>query len=144
MIQLASFPIDHIGIAVENLDAAISHHKNLYGTVLVERETLIDRGIELAFLATSNTRLEFIAPITLDDDQNTIVKFLKKRGSGLHHICYEVPRIEIELERLEKSGATLIDKTPRKGACSSRIAFIMPSKVDGLLIELCDYPSKFK
>jgi methylmalonyl-CoA epimerase len=142
MADLFQFPIDHIGIAVPHLDDALLYHQRLFGGSVVDREVLADRGLEIAFLACSNTRLEFLAPLNLEDQTNIIARFLKKRGAGMHHICYEVPRLEDELARLAAAGVPLIDTVPRPGAQHSRIAFIMPSKQDGLLVELCDYPQR--
>ena len=139
MQSLSSLRIDHIGVAVANLDDAISYHQKVFGGTIIAKETLTDRGIKLAFLECANTRLEFIAPINPSDESNTIAKFLLKRGSGLHHICYEVKNIKAELLRLSECGAELIDAIPRPGALGTQIAFIKPDKEDGLLIELCEY-----
>lgn len=133
------YTIDHIGIAVKDINQAIENYTTNFGHKLVLKETLEYKQIDLAFVSTGNTMIEFISPTTegKKDENHTVQKFLNSRGEGLHHICYEVSDIHQELSRLEKSGLILIDKTPRAGAFGSKIAFLHPKLTNGTLIELC-------
>lgn len=133
-----SWTIDHIGIAVVNLDQAITHYHAVAHTEVTLREKLDAQGVELAFLSTCGSKIELLAALRED---TPIGRFLAKRGPGLHHICYKVDDIRAELARLAKMGARLIDATPRPGAGGCDIAFIDPSFFNGVLIELCAYPA---
>lgn len=130
-----SFPIDHIGIAVADLDAAIGEYQKNFGFAVDLRESVASQNVELAFLRLPNILLELLMPTS---DTNAVAKFLKSRGPGLHHICYRVPDIRAELTRLEGLGFQLIDKQPRPGAHNSLIAFIHPKSTGGVLTELCE------
>lgn len=129
-------PLDHIGIAVPNLDEAIAHYEKHFGFTLDLRETLPSQKVELAFLKLANTKIELLTPT---DPSSTLQKFLTNKGPGLHHLCYEVKDIKAELKRLKDSGFTLIDESPRPGAHHTLIAFIHPKSVGGVLTELCQY-----
>jgi methylmalonyl-CoA epimerase len=128
--------VDHIGIAVPDIDTAIALYASTAGTSVTLREKLIDRGVELAFLNTGGTKLELLMPLK---DDTPIARFLAKHGPGLHHICYKVDNIRQEMERLAQLGAKLIDTTPRPGASGTIIAFIEPQSFLGVLTELCEY-----
>lgn len=128
--------IDHIGIAVDNIDATIQRYAETASTIVSHREKIVDRGVELAFLNTGGTRIELLASIAQD---STISRFLVSHGPGLHHICYRVDDIKSEMARLERLGAELIDKAPRPGASGTIIAFIKPGFFSGVLTELCEY-----
>ncbi len=131
--------LDHIGIAVNSIDEALKHYVNNLGMRLIYREALEDRGIYVAFLkgeSYSETSIELLEPINKDDMNNTIAKFLKTRGQGLHHIAFAVTNIENELRKMEIEGYQLIDKTPRIGAMNRLTAFIHPKSFMGVLIEL--------
>lgn len=130
------WPIDHIGIAVTDLDAAISLYASTAGTSVTLREKLQDRGIELAFLNTGGTKLELLMPL---QGNTPLARFIEKRGPGIHHICYRVDNIKTEMVRLESLGAKLIDTIPRPGASGTMIAFIEPASFSGVLTELCEY-----
>ena len=132
------WPVDHIGIAVTDLDAAIVLYASAAGTSVTLRETLVDRGIELAFLNTGGTKLELLMPL---QENTPLARFIAKRGPGIHHICYRVSNIKAEMARLESLGAKLIDTTPRPGASGTMIAFIEPASFSGVLTELCEYTS---
>jgi len=128
--------VDHIGIAVTDIDAAIALYASTAGTSVTHREKLIDRGVELAFLNTGGTRLELLMPLR---DDTPIGRFLTSHGPGIHHICYKVDNIRGEMSRLASLGAELIDTTPRPGAAGTIIAFIKPASFSGVLTELCEY-----
>lgn len=133
------WPIDHIGIAVTDLDAAIALYASTAGTSVILREKLQDRGIELAFLNTGGTKLELLMPL---QGNTPLARFIEKRGPGIHHICYRVDNIETEMARLESLGAKLIDTIPRPGASGTMIAFIEPASFSGVLTELCEYTGR--
>ena len=138
MSSPSPWTVDHIGIAVPDIDAAIALYAATAGTSVTLREKLLDRGVELAFLNTGGTKLELLMPLR---DDTPIAKFLAKRGPGLHHICYKVDNIRQEMERLKQRGANLIDTTPRPGASGTIIAFLEPQSFSGVLTELCEYTS---
>lgn len=138
MSSSTPWTVDHIGIAVPDIDAAIDLYASTAGTVVTLREKLIDGGVELAFLNTGGTKLELLMPLK---DDSAIARFLAKRGPGLHHVCYKVEDIRAEMARLERLGAKLIDTTPRPGASGTLIAFLEPSSFSGVLTELCEYTS---
>lgn len=128
--------LDHIGIAVENLEKGISYYRDAFGAELDYREVVPAQKVEVAFLKYPGTRIELLAAT---DNSSTLSKFLSTRGPGLHHICFRTSDIKGELKRLAQSGHTLIDKEPRKGAHNSLIAFVHPKSAGGVLIELCQY-----
>ena len=128
------FPIDHIGIATDNLDRDMELYRNGFNCVVDLVEEVPSQGVKLVFLKSENTLIELLTPT---DPKSSIQKFLASRGPGLHHICFRVPDIKKELKRYESLGYTLIDKEPRPGAHHSLIAFIHPKSTSGTLIELC-------
>ena len=131
--------LDHVGIAVEDLDQAIELYTKTLGFELDSREVIESQAVEVAFVKLENTKLEFICPI---NDSSPLKRFLDKRGPGLHHLCYEVRNIRSEMAKLEKEGFQLIDKEPRPGAHGTEIAFVHPTKFLGVLTELCQYQNK--
>lgn len=131
-----TLPLDHIGIAVQNLQESIKHYQDCFGFKVSHSEILKSQQIELAFLDLANTKIELLAPTS---QQSSISKFLIDRGPGLHHICYKVEDIVAELASLKKLGARLIDEQPREGAHNTLIAFLHPKSMQGVLTELCEY-----
>ncbi len=132
----STWQIDHVGIAVSDLDKAIVHYQQTTGANPVQRESLADQGVEIVFIELAGSKVELLAPL---NDQSTLARFIQKRGSGLHHVCYRVENIHAELQRLRESGYQLIDDTPRPGAGNTLIAFIHPSSCHGVLTEICEY-----
>lgn len=130
------YPLDHIGIAVLNLNDSIKFHQDNFGLTLEMRENIESQKVEIAFLKLENTLLELLAPT---DSSSTLSKFISERGPGLHHICYRVADIEAEMQRLALQGLRLIDTKPRPGAHNSLIAFLHPKSTEGVLIELCQH-----
>jgi len=130
--------VDHIGIVVENLENAINFYQEKFGMKVIDKEILEDRGLKVAFMIGKNGEpaLELLEPVNHEDLNNTIAKFLKNRGPGLHHIAIRVSNIEMSLKDLQNEGLTLIDKEPRKGARGHLVAFIHPKSSMGTLIEL--------
>jgi len=125
--------IDHIGVAVEDLDAAIALHESTYGMELVHRETVAQQGVEAVLLDVGENHVELLRPLTED---TPVGKFLANRGPGLHHVAYQVPDIEAALAALKADGAQLIDETPRTGIRNSRVAFVHPKSSGGVLTEI--------
>jgi methylmalonyl-CoA epimerase len=130
--------IDHIGVAVEDLDAAIALHEETYGMALVHRETVTEQGVEAVLLDVGENHVELLRPLSPD---TPVGKFLAKRGPGLHHVAYQVSDIAATLERLRTQGVRLIDETPRVGIRNSSVAFLHPSASGGVLTEIVQ-PSK--
>ena len=125
--------IDHVGIAVADLDAAIALYEDSYEMTLVHRETVTEQGVEAVLLDLGENHVELLAPL---GDDTPVGKFLAKRGGGLHHVAYQVTDIAAELERLEAAGVRLIDEAPRVGIRGSRVAFLHPKSSGGVLTEI--------
>ncbi len=130
--------IDHIGVAVEDLDAAIALYEQTYEMALVHRETVTSQGVEAVLLDVGENHVELLRPLAAD---TPVGKFLAKRGPGLHHVAYQTADIEQELRRLAGLGVRLIDEQPRVGIRDSRVAFLHPSASGGVLTEIVQ-PSK--
>jgi methylmalonyl-CoA epimerase len=127
--------IDHIGVAVEDLDAAIALYETAYGMELVHRETVSEQGVEAVLLDVGENHVELLRPLSPD---TPVGKFLAKRGQGLHHVAYQVLDIDATLETLRERGLRLIDETPRVGIRSSRVAFLHPTSTGGVLTEIVE------
>lgn len=125
--------IDHVGIAVTDLDAAIALHEQTYGMTLVHRETVTEQGVEAVLLDVGENHVELLRPLS---DDTPVGKFLAKKGPGIHHVAYQVADVEAALEQLKAAGVKLIDETPRTGIRSSRVAFLHPSASGGVLTEI--------
>ena len=125
--------IDHVGLAVADLEEAIDLHVNVYGLPLVHRETVAEQGVEAVLLDVGENHIELLAPLS---DDTPVGKFLAKRGPGLHHVAYQVEDIESVLRTLRDQGLRLIDETPRTGIRQSQVAFLHPSASGGVLTEL--------
>jgi methylmalonyl-CoA epimerase len=127
--------IDHIGVAVEDLDAAIALYETAYGMELVHRETVEEQGVEAVLLDVGENHVELLRPLS---PETPVGKFLAKRGQGLHHVAYQVLDIDATLETLRERGLRLIDETPRIGIRSSRVAFLHPTSTGGVLTEIVE------
>ncbi len=125
--------IDHVGIAVSDLDRAIALYEGTFGMPLVHRETVQEQGVEAALLDVGDGHIELIAPL---GPETAVAKFLAKRGPGLHHVAYAVEDIDSALEALRQAGLRLIDERPRVGIRNSRVAFVHPSATGGVLTEI--------
>jgi methylmalonyl-CoA/ethylmalonyl-CoA epimerase len=125
--------IDHIGVAVEDLDAAIALHEETYGMALVHREVVSEQGVEAVLLDVGENHVELLRPLAPD---TPVGRFLASRGPGLHHVAYQVPDIEAALAALRQAGTRLIDEAPRTGIRSSRVAFVHPKSSGGVLTEI--------
>ena len=126
--------IDHIGIAVDDLDTALNLYVNLFGLTVTHDETIEQQGTRAVFLsANEGPDLELLVPLGPD---TPVGKFLAKRGTGMHHICYAVPDLEAAISKCQAAGLQMIDLLPRIGVKGKRLAFIHPKAVGGVLIEL--------
>jgi methylmalonyl-CoA epimerase len=125
--------IDHIGVAVADLEAAIALHEQTYGMPLVHRETVETQGVEAVLLDVGDSHVELLRPLS---DDTPVGKFLAKRGPGLHHVAYGVDDVEATLAQLRERGVRLIDETPRTGIRGSRVAFLHPAASGGVLTEI--------
>ena len=125
--------IDHVGVAVADLDAAIALYEGALGMPLVHRETVTEQGVEAVLLDVGDGHVELLAPLGPD---TPVGKFLEKKGPGLHHVAYAVSDIEATLEELTAAGVALIDETPRTGIRDSRVAFVHPKSTGSVLTEI--------
>jgi methylmalonyl-CoA/ethylmalonyl-CoA epimerase len=125
--------IHHLGVAVDDLDEALSTYERLLGARLEHRETVEDQGVEAASVRVGESRVELLASLGED---TAVGKFLAKRGPGMHHVAYEVDDLSASLEELAGLGAELIDQQPRRGLFGLEVAFVHPDSVHGVLAEL--------
>jgi methylmalonyl-CoA epimerase len=125
--------IDHIGVAVEDLDAAIALYDSNLDLELVHRETVESQGVEAVLLDVGENHVELLSPLS---DDTPVGKFLAKRGPGLHHVAYQTADIEATLEQLKAAGMRLIDESPRTGIRNSKVAFLHPASSGGVLTEI--------
>ena len=127
--------IEHIGIAVSNLEASIDFYEKVFGLKCYKIEEVPDQKVKTAFFRIGQTKIELLEST---DPLGPIGKFISKRGEGIHHIAFAVKDIEKQLQHAEEEGVTLIDSTPRKGAEQLDIAFLHPKSASGVLIEICE------
>ena len=125
--------IDHIGVAVEDIDEALALYERDFAIELVHRETVESQGVEAVLLDVGENHVELLAPLGED---TPVGKFLAKKGPGLHHVAYQTADIDAELERLRAAGLRLIDEQPRTGIRGSRVAFLHPAASGAVLTEL--------
>lgn len=129
--------IEHIGIAVKNLNESIKFYENILGLKCFAVEEVTDQKVKTAFFQIGQTKIELLEST---DPEGPIGKFIEKRGEGIHHIAYAAQGLTLSLEELKENGIKLIDENPRKGAEGLNIAFIHPSSTFGVLTELCEKP----
>jgi methylmalonyl-CoA/ethylmalonyl-CoA epimerase len=127
--------IDHIGVAVEDIDAALALYEGSFEMPLVHRETVDSQGVEAVLLDVGDGHVELLRPLGPD---TPVGKFMAKNGEGLHHVAYAVDDIEAELERVIAAGVKPIDTTPRVGIRESRVAFLHPRFTGGVLTEIVE------
>ena len=127
--------LHHIGVAVDDIDRAIEMYQDLFGAELVFRAASEAEGLEAAFLRAGTSEIELLHPTRED---SAVGKFIAKRGPGLHHVAYAVGDIDGALVQAREAGLQLIDETPRRGLHGTRIAFIHPKSVGGVLTELVE------
>jgi methylmalonyl-CoA/ethylmalonyl-CoA epimerase len=129
--------VEHIALAVADLEAAIDHYRSVWGLEVSHRERVEDQGVEEAMLPIGDTHLQLLAGTNAD---STVAKFIDRRGEGLHHIAYEVEDLEATLAELKATGVELIDEAPRPGGRGHMVAFVHPKSNHGLLVELIQAP----
>jgi methylmalonyl-CoA/ethylmalonyl-CoA epimerase len=125
--------IHHLGVAVEDLDEAVSTYERLFGAELEHRQTVPDQGVEAAAVLVGEGRVELLASL---GDETPVGKFLSSRGPGMHHVAYEVRDLRATLARLSERGAELIDPAPRAGLFGLEVAFVHPDAAHGVLTEV--------
>lgn len=129
------YNIDHVAVAVADLDAALDSHKRQYGVEPLFREVVESQGVEEAMVPLGGSFLQLLQPL---GDDTPVGRFVAKRGEGLHHVAYAVADIDAALRHLAEQGADLIDEEPRQGGRGARIAFVHPRSFHGTLIELVE------
>ncbi|MSO40735.1 MAG: methylmalonyl-CoA epimerase [Solirubrobacterales bacterium] len=125
--------IDHVGVAVEDLDAAIALYEGSFEMELAHRETVESQGVEAVLLDVGDAHVELLRPL---GPETAVGKFVAKRGSGLHHVAYAVADIEATLAQISDAGVELIDSEPRIGIRESKVAFLHPRSTGGVLTEI--------
>jgi methylmalonyl-CoA/ethylmalonyl-CoA epimerase len=125
--------IHHLGVAVEDLDVALSTYRRLFGAELEHRATVPDQGVEAAAVRVGDGRVELLEPLGGD---TPVGRFLAKRGPGMHHVAYEVDDVGAAVTHLTEAGAELIDTQPREGLFGLQVAFVHPDSVHGVLTEV--------
>lgn len=127
--------IEHIGIAVKNLEESIKYYENVLGLKCYNVEEVADQKVKTAFFMVGQTKIELLESTAED---GPIAKYIEKKGEGIHHIAYAVQDLPNVLKEVEEKGIQLIDKTPRKGAEGLNIAFLHPKSTGSVLTELCE------
>jgi methylmalonyl-CoA/ethylmalonyl-CoA epimerase len=130
---MAATGIHHLGVAVDDLDAAVDVYLRLFGAELEHRDRVDDQGVEAASLRVGDDRVELLRALGPD---TPVGRFMAKRGPGMHHVAFEVDDVAAELERLAASGTQLIDERPRRGLFGLEVAFVHPDATGGVLAEL--------
>ena len=126
--------INHIGIAVQSLDAAIPFYRDNLGMAFAGIEDVPEQKVRVAMLEVGESKIELLEPTS---SESPVAKFIEKNGAGIHHIAYEVTDIEAAIAKLLSDGVRMVDEKPRSGAHGTRIAFIHPKTTLGVLTELC-------
>ena len=126
--------IEHLGIAVSNMNESITLFENLLNKMCYKTEGVASEGVRTAFFQVGDSKIELLEATNPD---SPIAKYLAKQGQGIHHIAFEVENIEEELKRLRALGFVLIHEIPKRGADNKRIAFLHPKSTNGVLVELC-------
>ena len=126
--------IEHIGIAVKNLEASNLLYEKLLGVSAYKEEEVVSEGVKTAFFKSGPNKIELLESTTED---GPIAKFLEKKGEGIHHIAFEVDDIVAELKRLKQEGFVILNDTPKRGADNKLVAFVHPKSTNGVLVELC-------
>lgn len=126
--------IEHLGIAVKDLEKASLVYEKLLGTASYKNEKVESEQVATAFFKVGESKIELLAALS---DDSAIAKFIEKKGEGIHHIAFDVEDIRSEMKRLKEDGFILLNEEPKKGADNKLICFVHPKSVNGVLIELC-------
>jgi len=129
--------IDHIGIAVAELEPAVAFYRDILRLEFEGYQTLPDRGLRVGIFKVGNVHIELLESISPD---SAIAKYIERNGEGMHHIAFESDDVQSALDQLGDSGVRLIDKTPQPGAAGSQVAFLHPKSTNRVLMELCQKP----
>jgi methylmalonyl-CoA/ethylmalonyl-CoA epimerase len=127
--------IEHIGIAVKNLNNSNELFKKLFGKEYYKVEAVASEGVSTSFFMLGETKIELLEAT---NETSAIAKFIEKKGEGIHHIAYEVDNLDEEMVRLKGEGFELINTSPKDGADNKRICFLHPKTTNGVLVELCE------
>jgi methylmalonyl-CoA/ethylmalonyl-CoA epimerase len=127
--------IDHVGVAVEDLDGAVQLYSERLGMPVQHRETVEEQGVEAVLLGVGESHVELLRPL---GDDTAVGRFLERNGPGLHHVAYGTDDIDSALDALRAAGLRLIDEQPRTGIRNSRVAFVHPKSTGGVLTELVE------
>ena len=126
--------MEHIGIAVHNLQEASIIYEKLFGETAYKQEEVVSEGVTVAFFGNGQNKIELLQAT---NPESPIAKFIAQKGEGIHHIAFEVEDIAIEITRLQKEGFIVLNEAPKKGADNKLVAFLHPKSTHGVLIELC-------
>ncbi|SIQ02711.1 methylmalonyl-CoA epimerase [Maribacter ulvicola] len=126
--------IEHLGIAVKNLEESNALFERLLGVAPYKKEKVVSERVVTSFFKNGPNKIELLAST---DPNGPIAKFLKKKGEGIHHVAFEVEDIFAEIDRLKKEGFTILNEKPKKGADNKLVAFVHPKTANGVLVELC-------
>jgi methylmalonyl-CoA/ethylmalonyl-CoA epimerase len=129
--------IDHVGIAVFDLDEAVEHYRRTFGVEPTHRERMDDQGVEEVLFAVGESYVQLLGAL---GPETPVGRFLERRGPGVHHVAYRVESVVDALEDLRAAGVALVDEEPRAGSRGTRIAFVHPKGVGGVLVELVEEP----
>jgi methylmalonyl-CoA/ethylmalonyl-CoA epimerase len=129
--------IEHIGIAVKNIEEQLPYYEGVLGLKCYNIETVEDQKVKTAFFMIGQTKIELLEPTS---EESTIAKFIEKRGEGIHHIAFATKNLSESLQEIEAKGVRLIDTQPRAGAEGLNIAFLHPKSTGSVLTELCEHP----
>jgi methylmalonyl-CoA/ethylmalonyl-CoA epimerase len=127
--------LSHIGIAVQNIEERLVVWHDLLGLEVIARQEVTDQKVKIAILDVNGIHVELLEPLSED---SAVARFIKKKGEGIHHLCFAVENIEESLKRFKDRNLRLIDEVPREGASGKKIAFINPQDLGGVLIELTE------
>ncbi len=131
--------INHIAIAVNNIEEAAKFYQEVMGLTLSGVEVVSAQKTRVGFFKIGESNIELVQPAEPD---SPLTKFLETKGQGIHHICFEVDDVEAEVKSFLEKGATMIDQKPRPGAHGTKVAFVHPKSSNGVLIELCELPKE--
>lgn len=126
--------LEHLGIAVKNLEQSVPLFEQLLNTPCYKMENVASEGVKTAFFQTGESKVELLEA---DNPNSPIAKFIDKKGEGIHHVAFDVENIEAEMKRLAALGFQLLNETPKKGADNKLVCFLHPKTTNGVLIELC-------
>jgi methylmalonyl-CoA/ethylmalonyl-CoA epimerase len=127
--------IEHIGIAVQNLEESLDFYQNILGLELLKQEKVESQGVNIAFLKIGESKIELLEPL---NEESTIARFINKNGQGIHHFAILVDSIEDKIKTMQAQGARLIGDKATEGADNMKIIFIHPKTTNGVLLELCE------